>query len=145
MAITTTRRSGLTALKDAVLRPSPIGELSGLKIPIRCEVLKVKFPIKTSKFIWMDGKLVRWKDAKVHVLTHAIHYGSAVFEGIHSYKTKKGVAIFRLDAHMDRLFKSAKALDMKIRFAKKQLESTVKKLVKINKIGDGYIRPLAYY
>lgn len=101
--------------------------------------------IKTSKLIWMDGKLVGWEDAKVHVLTHAIHYGSAVFEGIHSYKTEKGTAIFRLDAHIDRLFYSAKALDMKSRFTKKQLKEAIKKLVRINKIQDGYIRPVAYY
>lgn len=100
--------------------------------------------IKT-KFIWMDGKFVEWKDAKVHVLTHAIHYGSAVFEGIHSYKTDDGTAIFRLDDHIDRLFHSANALSMKLKFTKQQLKDAIKKLIKINKVSDAYIRPVAYY
>lgn len=93
----------------------------------------------------MDGKFVRWEGAKVHILTHAIHYGSAVFEGIHSYKTDYGIAIFRLNEHIDRLFHSANALSMNIRFKKQQLKNVIKKLVKINNISDGYIRPLAYY
>ncbi|MBI2654504.1 branched-chain amino acid transaminase [Candidatus Woesearchaeota archaeon] len=101
--------------------------------------------IKKSKFIWMDGKFVKWEEAKVHILTHAIHYGSAVFEGIHSYKTEKGTAIFRLDIHIDRLFRSANAISMNVKFTKKQLREAIKKLVKTNKIQDGYIRPIAYY
>lgn len=101
--------------------------------------------IKETKFIWMDGKFVKWEDAKVHVLTHALHYGSAVFEGIHSYKTDDGTAIFRLDEHIERLFYSANALSMKLKFAKQQLKNTIKKLIKINKLDDAYVRPLAYY
>ncbi|MBI3035356.1 branched-chain amino acid transaminase [Candidatus Woesearchaeota archaeon] len=101
--------------------------------------------VKETRFIWMDGKLVRWKDAKVHILTHALHYGSAVFEGIHSYKTDEGTAIFRLDEHINRLFRSANALSMKLKFTKAQLKAAIKKLIKINSIGDAYIRPLAYY
>ncbi len=101
--------------------------------------------ITTSKFIWMNGKFVNWNVAKVHVLTHALHYGSAVFEGIHSYKTGKGTAIFRLDEHVDRLFHSANALSMNLNFTKNKLKNAIKKLIKKNKIGDGYIRPLAYY
>lgn len=101
--------------------------------------------IKETEFIWMDGKFVRWKDAKVHILSHSLHYGSAVFEGIHSYKTEKGTAIFRLDEHIDRFFLSANAMSMKLRFSKQQLKSTIKKLVKVNKVSDAYIRPLAYY
>ncbi|MBI2658556.1 branched-chain amino acid transaminase [Candidatus Woesearchaeota archaeon] len=101
--------------------------------------------MKTTKFIWMDGKLVKWKNAKVHIMTHAIHYGSAVFEGIHAYETNKGTAIFRLDDHINRLFHSASALGMKLKFSKNQLKKSIKKLVKINNIGDGYIRPIAYY
>ena len=62
-----------------------------------------------AKFIWMDGKLVAWKDATVHVLTHSLHYGNAVFEGVRAYQTKKGPAIFRLKEHTKRLFASAKA------------------------------------
>ena len=101
--------------------------------------------IKATKFIWMDGKFAKWKDAKVHIMTHAIHYGSAVFEGVHAYKTGKGTAIFRLDDHINRLFHSANALSMKFKSTKSQLKKAIKKLIKINKIGDGYIRPVAYY
>src|SRR3989338_7335325 len=100
--------------------------------------------IKT-KFIWMDGKFVKWKEAKVHILTHAIHYGSAVFEGIHCYKTENGTAIFRLDEHIARLFLSAKAMSMRIKFTKKEIKKVIKKLARMNGIGDGYIRPVAYY
>lgn len=101
--------------------------------------------IATTKFVWMNGKFVRWQDAKVHVLTHALHYGSAIYEGVHTYKTDKGTALFRLDEHIDRFFYSANALSMKIKFTKSQLRSSVKKLVRMNGIGDGYVRPLAYY
>ena len=101
--------------------------------------------IKATKFVWIDGKFVRWKDAKVHVLTHSLHYGSAVFEGIHSYKTNDGAAIFRLDEHITRLFYSANALSMKLKFTKQQLKNTIKKIIKINKLSDAYIRPLAFY
>jgi len=101
--------------------------------------------IKTTKFIWMDGKIVKWKDAKVHILTHSLQYGSAVFDGIHSYKTDKGISIFRLNDHIERFFHSANALSMHIKFTKKQLKHSIKKLVKINKVSDAYIRPVAYY
>ena len=101
--------------------------------------------MKSAKFIWMDGKLVKWNDAKVHIMTHALHYGSAVFEGIHSYKTGQGTAIFRLSDHVDRFFHSANALSMKLKFTKSQLKNVIKKLIKINGISDAYIRPLAYY
>ncbi len=101
--------------------------------------------IQKTKFIWMDGKFVNWEDAKVHILTHALHYGSAVFEGIHSYKTSKAVVIFRLNEHIDRLFHSANALSLKIVYTKNQIKNTIKKLIKLNKFGDAYIRPLVYY
>ncbi|MDP3765460.1 MAG: branched-chain amino acid transaminase [Nanoarchaeota archaeon] len=101
--------------------------------------------IKTTKFIWMDGKFVKWGKAKVHILTHAIHYGSAVFEGIHSYKTGEGTAIFRLDDHIKRLFHSSNSLSMKHKFTKQQLKNAIKGIIKINKVSDAYIRPLAYY
>lgn len=101
--------------------------------------------VNTSKFVWMDGKFVKWEDAKVHILTHALHYGSAVFEGIHSYKTGKGAAIFRLDEHIERLVYSANALSMKIKFSKGQIKSAIKGLININSLSDAYIRPLAYY
>ncbi len=101
--------------------------------------------ITTSKFVWMNGKFVKWQDAKVHMLTHALHYGSAIYEGVHAYKTDEGTALFRLNEHIDRFFYSANALSMSIKFTKSQLISSVKKLIKMNKIGDGYVRPLAYY
>ena len=99
---------------------------------------------KTPK-IWMDGKMVSWDNAKVHVLTHSLHYGSAVFEGIHSYKADDGTAIFRLDEHIKRLFYSANSLEIKINFTGEQLKNAVKELVKVNMLGDAYIRPLVYY
>lgn len=101
--------------------------------------------VNATKLVWMDGKFVKWKNAKVHIMTHALHYGSAVFEGIHSYKTDDGVAVFRLDDHIKRLFHSANALSMNIRFTKQQLKNSIKKLIKINKLSDAYIRPLVYY
>ncbi|MEK6984606.1 MAG: branched-chain amino acid transaminase [Nanoarchaeota archaeon] len=101
--------------------------------------------IKTTKYIWIDGKFVRWQEAKVHILTHALHYGSSVFEGIHSYKTDKGTAIFRLDEHIKRLFYSANSMCMSFKLTKKQLKNLIIGLVNINKLKDAYIRPLAYY
>ena len=79
---------------------------------------------KTKK-IWLDGKLVDWKAAKVHLLTHALHYGSGVFEGIRCYQTDKGPAVFRLDEHLKRLFNSARALKMKIPFSQEELKKAV--------------------
>ncbi|MBI2101731.1 branched-chain amino acid transaminase [Candidatus Woesearchaeota archaeon] len=98
-----------------------------------------------ARFAWMGGKFVKWQDAKVHILTHALHYGSSIFEGIHSYKAGKGTAMFRLDDHINRFFNSADALSMKLGFTKKQIKKAVKELVRRNNIGNGYIRPLAYY
>src|SRR3989344_557710 len=98
-----------------------------------------------AKFAWMGGKFVKWEDAKVHILTHALHYGSSVFEGIHSYKTDEGTAVFRLDEHIDRLFNSANALSMKLNFTKEQVKDAIKHLIKRNCLSDAYIRPLAYY
>ena len=99
----------------------------------------------STKYIWMDGKMVPWDKAKIHILTHSLHYGSAVFEGIHSYKTNDGTIIFRLNEHIERFFKSANAMSMNLRFTKEQLKTAIKKLIKINNLSDAYIRPLAYY
>lgn len=101
--------------------------------------------METAAKIWMDGKMVPWKKAQTHVLTHTLHYGGGVFEGIRFYKTTKGPAIFRLKEHIDRLFYSAKALDMKIPFSKKELIQAAKDIVNVNKLQKGYIRPLVYY
>ena len=94
--------------------------------------------------IWMNGKLVPFKDAKVHVLTHALHYSTSVFEGIRCYNTPNGSAIFRLPEHIDRLFNSAKLYGMKIRYTKKQIIDAIIKTVKASGLKECYIRPIAY-
>ena len=101
--------------------------------------------ITTSKFVWMNGKLVPWNKAKIHILTHSLHYGSGVFEGIKSYKTKDGAAIFRLDDHIKRLFSSANDFGIRIGFTKGQLRDAIKILIKKNKLKNAYIRPIVYY
>ena len=95
--------------------------------------------------IWMNGNLVPFKDAKVHVLTHALHYSTSIFEGIRCYNTPNGPAIFRLPEHVDRFFNSAKMYGMKIRYTKKQISDAIIKTVKTSKLKECYIRPLAYY
>jgi len=95
--------------------------------------------------IWMNGKFVPFKDANVHVLTHALHYSTAVFEGIRCYNTPNGSAIFRLTEHVDRLFNSAKLYDMKMRYTKKQITGAIIRTVKASGLKDCYIRPIAYY
>jgi len=95
--------------------------------------------------IWMNGKLVPFKDAKVHVLTHALHYSTAVFEGIRCYNTSNGPAIFRLPEHIDRFFNSAKLYGMKIRYTKKQIIDAIIRTVKASGLKECYIRPIAYY
>lgn len=93
----------------------------------------------------MNGKLVPFKDAKVHVLTHALHYSTAVFEGIRCYNTPNGSAIFRLPEHVNRLFRSAKLHSMKMQFSKDQITDGIIKTVKASSLKECYIRPLAYY
>lgn len=95
--------------------------------------------------IWMNGKLVPFKDAKVHVLTHALHYSTAVFEGIRCYNTPKGSAIFRLPEHVDRFFRSAKLYSMKMQFSKEEITDAIVKTVKASTLKECYIRPIAYY
>ena len=95
--------------------------------------------------IWMNGKLVPFKDAKVHVLTHALHYSTAVFEGIRCYNTPNGSAIFRLPEHVDRFFNSAKLYGMKMRYTKKQIINAIIRTVKASGLKECYIRPIAYY
>jgi len=95
--------------------------------------------------IWMNGKLVPFKDAKVHVLTHALHYSTSVFEGLRCYNTPKGSAIFRMPEHVDRFFKSAKLYSMKMPYSKKQITDAIIKTVKTSRLKECYIRPLAYY
>ena len=95
--------------------------------------------------IWYDGKLVDWRSATTHVLTHTLHYGMGVFEGVRAYKTDKGAAIFRLQDHTDRLFNSAHILQMKMPFSKQEIMEAQKAAVRENKLESAYIRPMAFY
>ena len=95
--------------------------------------------------IWLDGEFVPWKEAKVHVLTHTLHYGMGVFEGIRAYKTDKGTSIFRLDDHIDRLFASAHILNMPMPFDKKTIVKACAEAVKKNSLETAYIRPMCFY
>ncbi|MBI5938362.1 MAG: branched-chain amino acid transaminase [Betaproteobacteria bacterium] len=96
-------------------------------------------------FIWYDGKLVPWREATTHVLTHTLHYGMGVFEGVRAYKTDQGPSIFRLQDHTDRLFNSAHILGMKMPFDKAALNEAQKEVIRANKLESGYLRPMAFY
>ena len=96
-------------------------------------------------FIWLDGELVPWQDAKVHVLTHTLHYGMGVFEGVRAYETAKGPAIFRMKEHTDRLFNSAHIMNMKIPFSKDEVNAAQIAAVKENNLPHAYLRPMAFY
>ena len=95
--------------------------------------------------IWIDGFLYESQDAKIHILTHSLHYGTAVFEGIRCYKTQKGLALFRLEDHLKRLFNSAKIYFMNIEYSMKELEDAIIKTIKKNGLDECYIRPLVYF
>lgn len=101
-------------------------------------------PVKEVDKIWMDGRLVDWKDATVHVLTHALHYGSGVFEGIRAYETKQGAAVFRLSDHLRRLYRSAHIYHMEIPFSQEELNAAVRDTIRANGMSSCYIRPLVY-
>ena len=94
--------------------------------------------------IWMDGQMVEWRDAKIHVLSHTLHYGCGAFEGLRAYNTADGTAIFRLREHTERLFNSAKILRMKIPFTPAQVEQAQKDVVRENNLESGYLRPLVW-
>ena len=96
-------------------------------------------------FIWLDGELVPWQEAKVHVLTHTLHYGMGVFEGVRAYETAKGPAIFRMKEHTDRLFNSAHIMNMKIPFSKDEVNAAQIAAVKENNLPHAYLRPMAFY
>ncbi len=96
-------------------------------------------------FIWYDGKLVPWREATTHVLTHSLHYGLAVFEGVRAYKTVDGTAIFRLKEHTDRLFNSAHIYRMPMPYDKETLVAAQKEVVRANKLESCYLRPIAFY
>ena len=99
---------------------------------------------KASK-IWMNGDLVEWNEAKIHVLTHALHYGTAVFEGVRCYRTAQGPAIFRMYDHIWRLMNSAKIYMMNLQYDTEQIADATRATVKANELGECYIRPIAYY
>ena len=101
-------------------------------------------PITPSEKIWMDGALVDWADAKVHILTHTLHYGCGVFEGIRAYATSQGPAVFRLTDHIERLFDSAQIFMIDIPFTREQLIEATKETVRVNGLDSCYIRPIVY-
>ncbi len=102
-------------------------------------------PVDPTKFIWMDGELIPWEDAKIHVLTHTLHYGSGVFEGIRCYETKKGPAVFRLTEHIERLMRSAKIHMIDVPFSAEQIIEATKDTVRANELKSCYIRPIVYH
>jgi branched-chain amino acid aminotransferase len=101
--------------------------------------------IEPTELIWKNGKLIPWKDATVHVLTHGLHYGTGAFEGIRCYSTAKGPAVFRLKEHMERLHSSAKAIQLKLPYSVDHLCEAAKDTVRVNKLDACYIRPIAFY
>ncbi len=96
-------------------------------------------------FIWYDGKLVPWREANTHVLTHSLHYGLSVFEGLRAYNTAKGTAIFRLEEHIDRMFNSAHIYMMKMPYDRQTLMEASREVVQANKLDSCYVRPIAFY
>jgi branched-chain amino acid aminotransferase len=101
--------------------------------------------MQKTKKIWFNGKFLDWEKARVHLLTHSLHYGSSVFEGIRCYQTEKGAAVFRLPEHIERFFFSARSILMKIPFSKKEIKEAILKTIKINKLKECYIRPIAWF
>jgi branched-chain amino acid aminotransferase len=98
-----------------------------------------------TEHIWMDGELVPWESATVHVLAHGLHYGTGAFEGIRAYETPKGTAVFRLTDHMDRLRRSAKALGIPFGYEVEELVDAVKLVLRSNGLKSGYVRPITFY
>ncbi|MCQ2970845.1 branched-chain amino acid aminotransferase [Methanobrevibacter gottschalkii] len=98
----------------------------------------------TASKIWVDGDMVDWKDAKIHVLSHVVHYGTSVFEGIRAYKNENGVAVFRLKEHVQRLFDSAKIYKMEIPFTQEEIQEAILEVVRVNDLNGCYIRPIAF-
>lgn len=106
---------------------------------------KINWSMQTTKYIWQNGEFIEWEKAIVHVLCHAFHYGSGVFEGIRFYETKKGPAIFRLNEHTKRLFYSANVLKMNIPFSQEEINQATVEIVRKNKVSSGYIRPIIFF
>lgn len=101
-------------------------------------------PIQKVAKIWMDGELVAWDEAKIHILTHTLHYGSGVFEGIRAYETKEGTAVFRLTDHLKRFFRSARIYRTEIPYSLADLVAATKETIRVNNIKSCYIRPIAF-
>jgi branched-chain amino acid aminotransferase len=101
-------------------------------------------PLDKVEKIWMDGELVDWDEANIHILTHTLHYGSGVFEGIRAYETERGPAVFRLRDHLRRMFDSAKLLHIDVPFSLEQLVEATRETVRVNNVDSCYIRPLVY-
>jgi len=95
--------------------------------------------------IWFDGEMVPWRDAQVHVLTHTLHYGMGVFEGVRAYETDKGTAIFKLQDHTDRLFRSAHIMQMPMPFSKEEINEAQLAVVRENNLKEAYLRPMVFY
>ena len=98
-----------------------------------------------TEYIWMDGDLVPWDEAQVHVLSHGLHYGTGAFEGIRAYKTDAGTEVFRLTDHIDRLARSAKALGIPFEYTVPELVEVCKEVMRVNGLQSGYIRPVTFY
>lgn len=101
--------------------------------------------MEATEYIWMDGELVPWADAQVHVLTHGLHYGTGAFEGIRAYETERGTAVFRLTDHMERLERSAKAIGISIGYEVDELVKVSKDLLSVNGLTSGYLRPIVFF
>ena len=101
--------------------------------------------MKKSEYIWLDGDLVEWDDANVSVMTHTLHYGTGVFEGMRARATDKGTSIQFLNEHVDRLYRSAEAYNLEIPFNKNVISNAIKEIVKVNKLKSAYIRPLVFF
>ena len=100
--------------------------------------------MKTSQYIWMNGEMIPWEDATVHVMAHALHYGSSVFEGLRCYDTPNGRCIFRLTAHTKRLFDSAKLYRYPVPYSAEQISQACRDVIVRNELKDAYIRPLIF-
>ena len=100
--------------------------------------------MEKSKYIWLDGEMVDWDSANVSVMTHTLHYGTGVFEGMRARQTDNGSGVFRLEDHVDRLYKSAEAYNLNIPFEKKIISEAILEIVKVNKLNSAYIRPLVF-
>ena len=100
--------------------------------------------MKTSEYIWMNGKLVKWDDARIHVLSHVVHYGSSVFEGMRAYRSDKGPILFRLHEHSTRLINSAKIYRMMLDYTPEQIDQVIVDLIEINKLEECYVRPVVF-